>query len=97
MVDLAAVYSREIDGQVLTLSASGWTYDWTFVLYDYETESLWYHLEGEDGLTCVSGFYADRKLEEFESTKIRWNLWKSAHPDTRFMESALNFGSGEGN
>jgi hypothetical protein len=35
------VYSREIDGKTLTLSASGWTYDRLFVLYDYETESIW--------------------------------------------------------
>ena len=62
------MYSREIDGKILTLSASGWTYRNTFVLWDYETESLWYHLEGDSGLTCISGFYADRKLPEFQST-----------------------------
>jgi len=88
------VYSREIadistsgdhDG-ILTLSASGWTYDFTFVLYDYETESLWYHLEGEDGLTCISGVHADRKLQEFPSTKTRWRNWKIDHPDTKFLD-----------
>jgi hypothetical protein len=67
------VYSREIDGDTLTLSASGWTYDWTFVLYDYETESIWYHVDGTEGLTCVGGFYADHKLAELNSTKTRWN------------------------
>ena len=40
------MYSREIDGEILTLSAGGWTYGRTFVLFDYETESLWYHLQG---------------------------------------------------
>lgn len=89
------MYSREIDGQILTLSASGWTYDWTFVLYDYETESLWYHLEGEDGLTCISGHYADRKLPEFPSTKIRWSDWKAANPDTRFMATEFTAGFDE--
>ena len=58
------MYSREIDGEILTLSASGWTYNNTFVLFDYETESLWYHLEGTDGLTSISGVYADRFLPE---------------------------------
>jgi len=79
------VYSREIDGKILTLSASGWTYRSTFVLYDYETESMWYHLDGEDGLTCVSGFYADRKLPEFESTLTRWRDWWNNHPETGFL------------
>ncbi len=80
------MYSREIDGQVLTLSASGWTYQRTFVLYDYETESIWYHLEGTDGLTCISGRYADEKLEEFPSVKIRWHDWKAQHPESKFLK-----------
>ena len=86
------MYSREIDGQVLTLSASGWTYDYTFVLFDYETESLWYHLEGTDGLTCISGVYADRKLDEFASTKTRWNTWKASHPESKFLDCPKLFG-----
>ena len=79
------MYSRELDGQILTLSASGWTYRNTFVLFDYETESLWYHLEGTDGLTGIGGEYADRRLEEFPSTLTRWNEWKKAHPETGIL------------
>ena len=79
------MYSRQIDGEVLTLSASGWTYRNTFVLYDNETESLWYHLPGTDGLTGISGFYADRKLQEFESVHIRWNRWLAQHPTTAIL------------
>ncbi|RMG67516.1 MAG: DUF3179 domain-containing protein [Calditrichaeota bacterium] len=86
MVRLTAVYSREIDGQVLTLSASGWTYRNTFVLYDKETESLWYHLEGDDALTCISGKFADRRLPELNSELIRWNNWLAKHPDTKFLD-----------
>ena len=36
------MYSRELDGTVLTLAASGWTYQSTFVLYDREL-SLYPH------------------------------------------------------
>ncbi len=82
------MYSREIDGRLLTLSASGWTYNNTFVLYDYETESLWRHLEGEDGLTCIGGVYADRKLGEFPSQQTRWVEWKQSHPGTKFLDPA---------
>jgi hypothetical protein len=84
---LAAVYSREIDQEILTLSASGWTYRDTFVLFDYQTESLWYHLSGTDGLTCISGFYKDRKLDEFISAFIRWDEWLSANPDSKFLKN----------
>jgi hypothetical protein len=80
------VYSREIvPDSILTLSASGWTYDNTFVLYDYETESMWYHLPNTDGLTCISGIYQDQKLEEFNSSFVRWNNWKNLFPDTKFL------------
>ena len=79
------MYSREIDGQVLTLSASGWTYDSTFVLYDRETETMWYHLEGENAQTGVNGVFADRKLPELPSTLTRWNQWKQAFPNTGIM------------
>ena len=80
------MYSREIDNKILTLSASGWTYKRTFVLYDYETESLWYHLSGTDGLTCISGTYADRVLEEFISTRVRWAEWHVGHPQSKILK-----------
>ena len=79
------MYSREIDQQVLTLSASGWLYEDTFVLYDYETESLWYHLTGESGLTCISGFYRDRKLSELKSYRIRWSNWVADNPGSKIL------------
>ena len=80
------MYSREIDGTVLTLSASGWTYRNTFVLYDYETESMWYRLPGDNGLTGISGVYKDRKLEELESTHLRWNEWIDDHPNSGYLD-----------
>lgn len=80
------MYSREINNTVLTLSASGWTYQNTFVLYDYETESLWYHLSGQQGLTCISGAYADAHLEEFTSYQLRWNEWIKDHGDTQLLK-----------
>lgn len=80
------MYSREIDGEILTLSASGWTYRNTFVMFDFESESLWYHLEGTDGLTCISGRWADRVLEEFPATVTRWRDWKAAHPNSKFLK-----------
>ena len=80
------MYSREIDDQVLNLSASGWTYNNTFVLYDYETESMWYHLEGENKLTGISGTYKDRELPELTSSFVRWSTWVQQHPETAFLK-----------
>lgn len=86
MINLAAAYSREIDGEILTLSASGWTYGRTFVLYDNETESMWFHLQGDDGMTSISGVYADRRLPELESTVSSWRKWKTNFPDSGFLK-----------
>ena len=80
------MYSRELDDEVLTLAASGWTYRKTFVLYDLESESLWYHLQGTDGLTCISGKHVGRRLEEFPSTFTRWRDWKADHPESGVLQ-----------
>ena len=84
------MYTRVIEDSVLTLSASGWTYNNVFVLYDYETESTWYPMTDKDDFTtplvCVSGLYADKKLSEIPSQKTNWNVWKSTHPNTKYMK-----------
>jgi hypothetical protein len=80
------VYSREIDGKVLTLSASGWTYNRLFVLYDYESESIWYNLPYTNALACVAGPYEGRSLPEIASAYQPWAQWKDAYPDTKFLK-----------
>ncbi len=81
------MYSRELIGRELTLSASGWTYDYTFLLFDYETESLWYHMPGESGLRCISGVFADEKLAEYNSVRTRWSDWVAEHPDSKILKN----------
>ena len=80
------MYSREIDGQVLTIASSGWTYESLFVLWDYETESIWYDLWEQEGLTAIAGEYADAVLPKYESRLTRWHNWKEHHPDTKFLD-----------
>jgi hypothetical protein len=79
------VYSREINGQILTISASGWTYDRLFVLYDYETESIWYQLPGTSELTCVAGPYEGQILPELVSAFEPWNRWREVFPQTKIL------------
>ncbi len=84
MADLAAVYSREIDGRILTLVPSGWTYKNTFVLYDKETETLWYPYR--KGLMGIRGVYYKRWLPEISSTDTSWQNWVKQHPDSKLMK-----------
>jgi len=78
------VYSREIDGRVLTLAPSGWTYKRTFVLYDKETGSLWY--PGNKGLMGIQGVYFKRWLPEIGSAREGWQKWHKDHPETKLMK-----------
>jgi hypothetical protein len=83
-VDLAAVYSRQIDGRNLTLVPSGWTDDNTFVLYDRETGSLWYPYE--KGLMGIQGVYFERWLPKLSSQDTKWQEWVNKHPHSRIMK-----------
>jgi hypothetical protein len=83
LVDLAAVYSREIDGDIITITPSGWTYKRTFVLVDKETGTLWYPQKG--GLMGIQGHYFKRWLPELKSTDTKWSNWKKSHPTTKLM------------
>jgi hypothetical protein len=87
LVNLTAVYSRQVYGTIVTLSASGWTYNETFVLYDIETESLWYPLPDKSGLTCISGTHADKSLAELPSSQVRWVDWFTENPGTKYLKS----------
>lgn len=87
-MDLAVGYSRAIDDTTLTLAASGWTYDRTFVLYDHETESLWFpHATGDDGpgLLSIGGSYAGRTLPEFPVELTTWQDWLGKHPGSPIL------------
>ena len=79
------MYSREIDGQILTLSASGWTYRNTFVLLDRETGTLWYPISEEGGLIGIAGPLQDRILPPLPATRATWRQWLQQRPDTKYM------------
>ena len=80
-----SIHSRVTAGTVLTLSASGWVYDDQSVIFDYETESLWYRLGGESRLTCISGPLFQATLPARPSAVGSWAQWRAAHPATGFM------------
>ena len=89
---LAAVYSRELDGEVLTLTTSGFTYLSQHVLYDEETGSLWFHLWDTNDLTSIGGPMSGRVLEGIDSRAGQWTAWRSAHPNSKFLKPAREDG-----
>ena len=83
--NMPSVCSRVLDLDTLTLSASGWVYGSESVLFDYETESMWYRLGGGDALTCIAGAHFEAVLPAVVSAVSPWSTWRAAHPATTFM------------
>jgi len=78
------VYSRTLDGEVLTLAPSGWTYDNTFVLYDKQTQSLWYPYR--KGLKSIQGVHFKKWLPLIKSRDTHWKKWEKQYPASRVLE-----------
>jgi hypothetical protein len=69
------VYSRVLDGQVLTFTQVGNE----LRLVDGQTGSTWNGLDGE----AIDGPLAGRSLDRIKSTRSFWFGWKDFYPDTR--------------
>lgn len=87
LADLGAVYDRKIGQHTLTFAVSGYTYAdsgvWdgrdAFVLWDRDTESLWWPPLGK----AVSGPLIDQPMKVLESalwSQTTWGQVKSEHP-----------------
>ncbi|MCH7885530.1 MAG: DUF3179 domain-containing protein [Planctomycetes bacterium] len=79
------VYGREIDGKVVTFGTSGYTMSNVFVLYDRETESVWYPTD-EKHLEATSGARQGTRIEFLEKpTPMPLGQWRKMHPKTRVL------------
>ncbi len=98
LADLGAVYERTYGDQVFTFALSGYTYYdaqvWEgldgFVLWDRETESLWWPLVGKS----VSGPLKGVQLQEMNETNWKDTDWKSIkaeYPNAKVMKSGLDY------
>lgn len=98
LADLGAIYHRRIDGRVHTFALSGYTYYdprlWNgqdgFILWDRETESLWWPLIGK----AVSGPLLHTPLKVYNQRRwaqTTWGSWKANHPNTLVLERGQDF------
>ena len=80
------MYGRELDGEVLTLAASGWTYSNVFILTDLETRTLWYPYPEREGLLGIDGEHEGRVLKaRFGGQFIPWRDWVQERPGSGFV------------
>ncbi len=72
------MYSRNVNGQVLSFGVSGKLIRNTLVMYDRETESLWGQILGE----AIEGPLAGSRLTFVPAVHVTWSEWRTQHPDT---------------
>jgi len=72
------LFSRVLDGRLLSFGNTGSLYESTLLMYDRETESLW----GQVGGRAIEGELKGKRLEMLPSTTTRWKDWINLHPNT---------------
>lgn len=98
LADLAAVYSRTYCDREFTFAVSGYTYaeayTWEgrqgFVLWDRDTESLWWPLIDR----AVSGKMKNKLLKKHSSNKWGLSTWaaiQGIYPNARVMKSDVHW------
>ncbi|MFK5983755.1 MAG: DUF3179 domain-containing (seleno)protein [Flavobacteriaceae bacterium] len=98
LADLGAIYDRQYGNEELTFALSGYTYYddevWDgldgFVLWDRETESLWWPLIDK----AVSGPLKGVELLEKDKTHwedTTWAVIKEKYPDAQILKSNQDF------
>lgn len=98
LADLGAVYDRRMGDHTLTFALSGYTYSdpdvWdgmnAFVLWDRETESLWWPPIGK----AVSGALVDQPLElldEAQWSQTTWGQIVAKHPQAMVLQRGQDF------
>ena len=80
------MYARKVVDQVLDFGNRGWLYEESFILYDYQTDSLWVQATGE----AVHGHYKGTKLDRLPATQTTWSEWRQLHPETRVLSRPKN-------
>jgi hypothetical protein len=76
------VYSRTVQGRVLTFGVSGKLWKNALVMYDRETRTLWSHLTGE----AIEGPLVGHTLDMITAVpKVKWKEWQTAYPNTRVL------------
>jgi hypothetical protein len=92
IADFAAVYSRIYCGETFTFALSGYTYSepevWYgrngFVLWDRDTESLWWPLIGEAVSGDMIGVRFNTDLS-FDWDRVDWDYIKNSYPDAKIL------------
>ncbi len=89
----AMVFSREVEGQILSFGVSGNLRHSDMIMYDRETESWWQQAVGEG----IVGVHAGTELRELPGWLESWDSFRAAYPDGVVMAEPRGFARPYGN
>ncbi|MFQ5780648.1 MAG: DUF3179 domain-containing protein [Nitrospiria bacterium] len=75
------VYSRALEGKVLTFGNTSALYESDMVMYDHQTGSYWHQVGG----VAIVGKLSGKRLTVLPSIMATWSEWRALHPDTRIL------------
>jgi hypothetical protein len=75
------VFSREVNGDVLTFKFHPDLYKRNLIVEDLETHSQWNQLERGG----IKGRMRDSHLQQLPSLQTTWGVWRELHPDSKVM------------
>ena len=81
------VYSRSLDGRILTFGNTSALFESDMVMLDYETGSYWWQVAGKG----IVGTLTDEVLAPLPSTTSTWADWLELHPDTLVLSRDTGF------
>ena len=76
-----AVFSRDLDGRLLTFGNTSALYQSDLVMYDHQTGSYWFQVGG----AAVVGTLTGSRLTLLPSATMAWGEWKELFPRTRLL------------
>ena len=77
--------TRDLAGTTTEFGTSGYTLDQVFVLYDRDSDSIWYPL-GDGTLDAVGGRRRGESLEILdEPAPLPLGSWLAEHPDSTVL------------
>ncbi len=87
LTEVSKVFSRNIEGQTVSLGTSGLLWNNNVLLYDDATQTLWSQILG----LGVYGENAGVELVEQPSVVMTWGQWSTAHPDGLVLSDDTGF------
>ena len=77
----AAVYSRELNGEILEFGNTSTFYQSLLTVFDRQTESLWLMVNGE----AIVGERTGEQLDQQTAIISTWERWVSLYPETEVL------------